>query len=88
LAETGMLGALAWIYLLGILFFSCWRIVKRSKERLWQGISFGLMGGIIVFMTGGMFWLITAFVYDTAMLAFLFALVFSSERVLSHEALV
>jgi O-antigen ligase len=85
LVETGVLGAAAWVYLLYILFSTSWRIVKLSNDHQWQIICFGFLGGIIVFLTGGMFWLLTAFVYDSAMLAFLFALVFSSKKLLNAE---
>jgi O-antigen ligase len=84
LAETGILGGLAWIYLLGILFSSTRKAFNLSKDHQWKSLTLGFLGGVIVFLVGGVFWLLTAYVYDSAMLAFLFALLFSSERVLKE----
>ena len=85
LAETGILGGVAWIYLLSLLFSASWRVVQGCQDSRLQGMCFGFIGGMIVFLTGGVFWLLTALVYDSAMLAFLFALVFSSERLVHQE---
>ena len=85
LVETGVLGAAAWIYLLYLLFSASWRIVHFSDDHRRQGICFGFIGAVIVFLTGGVFWLLTVFVYDSSMLAFLFALIFASDRLLRGQ---
>ncbi len=87
LAETGMLGAAAWIFLLYLLFSTSRRIVRESDDKEWQGMCFGFIGAVVVFLTGGVFWLLTVFVYDTSMLAFLCALLFSSERLLKERSI-
>ena len=87
LAETGVLGAAAWIYLLYLLFSASRRVVRLSDQEEWQGMCFGFIGAVVVFLTGGIFWLLTVFVYDSSMLAFLFALVFSSERLLRERSI-
>jgi O-antigen ligase len=85
LVETGILGGIAWVVLLYVLFSSAWKAVRLCNSNQWQATYFAFLGGIIVFLTGGVFWLLTALVYDSAMLAFLFALVFSSEKLLVEE---
>lgn len=85
LVETGVLGAAAWIYLLYLLFSASWRIVHFSDDRRRQGMCFGFIGAVIVFLTGGVFWLLTVFIYDSSMLAFLFALIFASDKLLRGQ---
>lgn len=85
LVETGILGGIAWIVLLYALFSSAWKTVRLCDSHQWQATYFAFLGGTIVFLTGGVFWLLTALVYDSAMLAFLFALVFSSEKLLVEK---
>lgn len=85
LVETGILGAVAWIWLLSNLFGSCRRLLRISRNSQLEWISVGLVASLLLFLVGGIFWCLTPLLNEACITAFLFSLIFAAERVMVAE---
>ena len=85
LVETGILGAVAWIWLLANLFRSSVRLLRSSRDSDLEWVSVGLVGSLLLFLVGGIFWCLTPLLNEACLTAFLFSLIFAAQRVRASE---
>jgi putative inorganic carbon (HCO3(-)) transporter len=80
LAETGIIGLIGWILLIGTILKSARNISKNIidfKQRIFLN---GISGGLIVLFIGGLFWNLTSGTIDSSRLFLLAAMLFSMEN--------
>ena len=85
LVETGTLGAIAWAWLLTNLFLSSRRFLRSSINSELEWISVGLVGSVLLFLVGGMFWCLTPLLNEACLTAFLFSLIFAAEGIITNK---
>ena len=85
LVETGILGIIAWAWLLKNLFLSSRRLLRSSINSELEWISIGLVGSLLLFLVGGIFWCLTPLLNETCITAFLFSLIFAAEKITTRK---
>lgn len=81
LYETGILGFASWIILLILIFRRSKSVIQMSQDPEWKAINFSIIGSLIIFFVGGIFWCLTVVHEMTIMVAFLMGLLFASHRI-------
>jgi O-antigen ligase len=81
LFETGILGAIAWIWLMILVYRQYKALLHYSEDADWRSIAYALIGSLIVWAFGGIFWGLDHVHESTVMLAFLIGLVFAAGRI-------
>jgi O-antigen ligase len=84
LAETGILGVIAWIYLTYLLFSCCLRILRSTNEE-YLAPALGLVAALVVFAVGGLFWNLTSALIDSSIFALTVSLVFSATKIMERN---
>ena len=87
LYEMGVFGFLAWMGLLYVIYKKCKELLKISIDNAYQSIVVPIVGSLIVFLTGGLFWCITATHEMAVMFAFLFGLLLAVSKLQISEAM-
>lgn len=85
LYETGILGIIGWIWFALLVFKSCKKLIGVSIEPEWKMICFSLIGSMLIYLVGGMFWVLTVAHEMTAVIPFLIGLIFASLRIIENE---
>jgi O-antigen ligase len=85
LYETGILGAVGWIALMIMIYRECRKLSNAVTEADERAIAYAIMGALVLWSVGGMFWTLNNVHESTVMLAFLIGLLFASRRII-HRA--
>lgn len=80
LFETGIIGALGWIWLMILIYRRLKSLKQSAIDRDWQTIVYALLGALVLWAVGGFFWVLDYAHESTMMIAFLFAMVIAAER--------
>jgi hypothetical protein len=86
LYETGLLGIAGWIWLMVLLYRNGKRLHRAAPAGEWQAISRAIIGSLIIFAFGGIFWALTNVHETTVMWPFVMALLFAALRVLRRQS--
>jgi hypothetical protein len=83
LIETGVLGALAWLsFIIPLVIISVRNVFRLLNTNL-SAISVILLAGLVLNGVGGMFWVLSVHIPTLCMLAIIFALILSCNRLIS-----
>jgi O-antigen ligase len=85
LTETGMIGSIGWIILIGAIFKSIRHISRNIANSEQRTFLVGISGGLIVLFIGGFFWNLTSAILDSSRLFLLIALLFSMEKIVTTK---
>jgi len=88
LAETGILGAIAWIFLIASILSYSKKIFRMAFTPDWYYISSSIVGSLILLLVGGIFWVITSGLIDSAIFALMISLLFIANKILIKELMV
>ena len=80
LYETGPLGLIAWIWLMVIVYRHAKLLHRMAPPGDWRAMSRGLIGSLIIFAFGGIFWALTNVHETTVTWPLLMALMFACAR--------
>lgn len=84
LFETGILGAIGWIWLIVLIYRRLKNLKQIANDKEWQATAYALIGILVLWAIGGLFWVLDYAHESTVMLAFLFAMVMAAERSCRH----
>ena len=88
LYETGIIGIIGWIWLIFLIYRYSKVLHRLAPEGDWRAISRGIIGCLIVFAFGGIFWALTNVHETTVMVPYLIALIFASVRILRKQQIL
>jgi O-antigen ligase len=88
LYETGIFGFAAWSLLLILLLMRSLELLRLTKESEIKPVSSAVIGSLILFVTGGMFWCFTVTHEMIVLFTLLMGLLFASLRVQKRQEAV
>ncbi len=84
LYETGIVGLVAWLWFVVVLYKACRALLEKALEPEWQLVALSLSSAVIILLVGSAFWALLVVHEMTVFIAFLAGLIFASLHLLQH----
>lgn len=86
LYETGVLGAIGWLWLMVVIYRRLTVSLQLSSEPEWRAVLLAIAGSLIILFLGGFFWVLTVVHEMTVMVAFLLGLALAADHIVQTES--